>query len=221
MENNTTATTVLPLEQLYAQGQYSQFITKVMEAQSQYSPAQYHMMLGSAYAKKGDLAVGRYHLEKAKQLGFHGTDLSNNLAAIKQRLKVQDLSTSKSTSDQFTYYMCRIPRELYWSSSLILGAMALYFILKSNFKRWALCAIILLLATLPTIYERTVVSQTHFAVSLQEGHVSEGPSKIFGDKINLPAGAMVVIGRSVDNWVFIEAPLIYSGWVDRSLLGFY
>ena len=79
----------------------------------------------------------------------------------------------------------------------------------------------MILAFMPSAYERLVVSQTHFAVSLQEGQVSEGPSKIFSDKVNLPAGAVVVIGKSVDNWVFIKAPLIYSGWVDRSLLGIY
>ncbi len=221
MENTTTATTALPLQELYTQGQYLQFINKVMEAQSQFPPAQYHLLLGTAYAKQGELAVGRYHLEKAKQLGSNTTEVQNNLAAVRQQLGIEDLATSKSAGDQMIYTMSRIPQELYWSASLLLLIVALVVLLKSNFKKMALATVIALLALAPTLYERTVIQATHFAVSLEEASVLEGPSKIFGDKTRIPAGALVVIGRTVDTWVFVKAPLIYSGWVDRSALGLY
>lgn len=221
MENTTTATAALPLQELYTQGQYLQFINKVMEAQSQFPPAQYHLLLGTAYAKQGELAVGRYHLEKAKQLGANGTEVQNNLAAVRQQLAIDDLSTSKSAGDQFIYTMGRIPQELYWSASLLLLLLALIVLLKSNFKKVTLAIVLALLATGPTIYERTVIEGTHFAVSLQESSILEGPSKIFGAKTQIPAGALVIIGRTVDNWVLVKAPLIYSGWVDRSALGLY
>ncbi len=221
MENTTTATTALPLQELYTQGEYLQFINKVMEAQSQFPPAQYHLLLGTAYAKHGDLAVGRYHLEKSLQMGMNTTEVQNNLAAVRQKLGVSDLATSKSASDQFIYTMGRVPKELYWSASILILIVALGILIRSQFKRVAVAAVLVVLATIPTIYERTTISNTHFAVSLEGARILEGPSKIFADKTELPAGALVIIGRSVDNWVFVEAPLIYSGWVDRSALGLY
>lgn len=221
MENTTTATTALPLQELYTQGHYLQFINKVMEAQSQFPPAQYHMMLGTAYAKQGELAVGRYHLEKAKQLGMNTTEVQNNLLAVKQRLDIEDLATSKSANDQFVYTMSRIPKELYWSSSVLLLIVALVVLLKSNFQKKFFTLAIIVLALIPSIYERSVIENTHFAVVLEESRVLEGPSKLFSDKTQLPAGALLVIGRTVDNWVFVKAPINYSGWVDRSALGLY
>lgn len=221
MENTNTVDAALPLQELYAGGHYAEFIKKVMDSQETYAPAQYHMLLGSAYAKKGDLAVGRYHLEKAKHLGYQGVDLNNNLAAVKQRLNLNDLASSQSFSDQLTYYSCQVPSELYWSLSLLIMIIALVVMMKNQFKKFTLPAAIIILALLPFAYERTVVKDTHFAVAIEEGSVLEGPSKIFTDKVTLPAGAQVIVGKSVDNWVFIEAPLVYSGWVDRSLLGLY
>lgn len=221
MENTTTAGTPVPLQELFAKGQYDQFIKLVMEQQDSYSPAQYHMLLGSAYAKNGSLAVGRYHLEKAKHLGYHGVDLTNNLEAVRERLDVRDLAVSRNWSDQLTYYSCQIPSEVYWSFSLLILLGALVVVMKSHFQKITLPIALAILSIVPLTYERTVVSHVHFAVSLQETAVLEGPSKIFADKTKLPAGAKLIIGKSVDSWVFIEAPLIYSGWVDRTLLGLY
>lgn len=221
MENTTTAGTPVPLQELFAEGKFDQFIKLVMEQQQNYSPAQYHMLLGSAYAKNGSLAVGRYHLEKAKHLGYHGTDLTNNLEAVKERLDVKDLAASRNWSDQLTDYSCQIPSEIYWSLTVLILLASLVVVVKSRFQKVTVPLVLLVLSLVPLTYERAVVSHVHFAVSLQETAVLEGPSKIFADKIKLPAGAKLIIGKNVDSWVFIEAPLIYSGWVDRSLLGLY
>ena len=56
-------------------------------------------------------------------------------------------------------------------------------------------------------------------IALKNTVVLEGPSEIFSPSEEIPAGIKIVVDRSKDGWLFVKAPIRYSGWIKSEDIG--
>jgi hypothetical protein len=221
--SNTTVTSTKKgsFDELYLKKNYKGAAQYLLKNKQHIDSGIFHYNLGTVYAKMGNQASARFHLEKAVSEGYINSSSLNNLTFVKSQLQVDDLSTSTNLPDQFVNTMTSIPMAGYFSMTLFLVLVFTLMIrLKKIQKKW-LMIVVLLLSLTPVLISQLYVENIHYAVVLKEVPLYEGPSKIFSEKGKVRAGSKVVLGQLKDGWFYIEFPISLSGWISKDQLGLY
>lgn len=209
------------LEALYLQKNYEEATSLLIKNRSDLDPGLFHYNLGTVYAKWGNLAAGRYHLEKSIKTGFVNSASLNNSQYVKEQLAVDDLGSSQKYSDQWMNTTLGLPVSLFVSFALVMAIVALA--LKKygdKIKNWGVACLIVL-GVAPLLYKVGYLGKVNYAILLEEGVLREGPSRIFDQKAALNPGTKVIITKYDNGWYFISNPVHLSGWVERKNLGIY
>ena len=209
------------LEELYLKKNYEEASTLLIKNKSDLDTGLFHYNLGTVYAKWGNLAAGRYHIEKSIKSGFVNSASLNNNQFIKEQLALDDLNTSKSLNDQWMDFSLALPLGAYLLFALTLSLIAVGWKKLNKEVNSYVLAFLLIVGVAPLTYKLTVVDKINYAVLLEEGVVREGPSRIFDQKAALNPGTKVIITKYDNGWYFISNPIHLSGWIERKNLGIY
>lgn len=208
-------------DELYLKKDYKGAAQYLLKNKQHIDSGIFHYNLGTVYAKMGDQATARFHLEKAIQDGYINSSSLNNLTFVKSQLQVDDLTTSTSFPDTLMNIATAIPPAGYFS--LTLAMMVLFTLLiriKKIQKRWVM-VIVVLLAITPVLFSNFYVKNINFAVALKDVPLYEGPSKIFNEKGQIRAGSKIILGEFKEGWFFVKFPISLSGWINKDQLGLY
>lgn len=218
MSNNTTDVIFKSLDELYISGDYDAVISKILENKAKISPGIFHYNLGTAYLKKGELAVARFHLEKSFSKGYVTPQLSKNLSTTKNRLNVEEIESSSSFSDKLIDYSTLIPKEGFYSMSLIVILLGLLLLRLKKVKiNWLPYFVGFALIFVFIGFYSSNNFQTAYV--LKNSKIFEGPSESFDVSQEVPGGVKVIIEKKNSKWLFIKSPVHLSGWVKREVLG--
>lgn len=220
--NTTVASTKKgSFDELYLKKDYKGAAQYLLKNKQHIDSGIFHYNLGTVYAKMGDQATARFHLEKAIQDGYINSSSLNNLTYVKSQLQVDDLTTSTSFPDSMMNLAIAIPAAGYFSLTLaMLVIFTILIRLRKIQKKWIMTAVVLL-AIAPVLFSNFYVKNINFAVALKDVPVYEGPSKIFNEKGQIRAGSKVILGEFKEGWFFVKFPISLSGWINKDQLGLY
>ena len=208
------------LKNLYVQGNFEGARKLLMERKENFPEGLFHYNLGTLYAREGNLALGRYHLEKALSENFANRMLFNNLETVKTKLDVLDLGRSESLAGKMVDGSLSLPPGIWLTLSLLL-CLGLIFAVKGKMIRgFAWLTVSCILVAAPLVYSRVYLGKMRYAVVLEDAKIYEGPSQIYSSTGVVEGGSKIIVGRSNNKQHFIVYPKMFSGWVHRDSLGF-
>lgn len=218
MSYSSTKNFIQSVEEAYTKGDYDLVIKELLENKSNLDMGIFHYNLGTAYLKKGSLAVSRFHLEKAYNAGYLNPGLVKNLSVVKGRLSVQEVETSDHIFDNVLAASKSIPTSAFYSFSL---ALLFIVIVLYRFKRITHIAgsVVVGLSLTVALLGSWTKSSYQTAFMLQDSKVFEGPSESFDVSQEVPAGVRVFIKKQDSKWLYISSPVHLVGWIQRSKLG--
>ncbi len=221
MENNNINELMKSLTELYAKKEYEKAESLLEQSAQVFDKGTYHYNLGTLKAKSGNFALARFHFEKAVKDGYRSEALLNNLAYVKSKIAVDDLSNSDDPMDRGLDFFSLLPLSIFiFSSILVFFLFSLIMKINRSFKIWKI-AILVLFAALPIYFKLQFINQNPTAIVIQETQILEGPSSIFEAKGTLKSGAKIKIGKTNEKWAYVIAPQSLVGWVDKSKIETY
>lgn len=221
MPNNNTNIENTTVEKLYLSGQLDEAIEKTLDHKNQMDLGHFHYNLGSLYLKKGDLGAARINLEKAIKEGFSLPMAYSNLRYIKNQNTIIDSSRSTSLEGRTADFLSSVPPQSFFLISLLVLSALLFYIKFSKKISRAVVILSLVLSITPLVLYWGWVSGLQEVIVIKDSTVYQGPSKIYEEIGSLSSGSKVLLSKKNNNWYFIEYPESHSGWVERTLLGFY
>lgn len=219
MENTSTADILKSLEELYLKGSFDEAMGLLIKNKSLFNNSDYHYNLGTILVKNNDLGAGRYNFEMALKESQFNTLARNNLEFLMTKLQANDLSTSTVFTDKFLNKSMQLGTDIVLSFSLILVliVLSLYKFKKIINKR--ILAILVVISLMPSAAHYFIKSKYKIAIALSDQKILEGPSGVYGAIGDLDAGAKIILGEENKQWIMIEYPRHYAGWVKKDLLG--
>ncbi len=205
------------LEGLYTQGKVEEAINLLKENEQSLDRPLFHYNLGTMLVKNKQLPQARFHLEVAKILGFKPSMVDNNIEYVKENLGLMRLEEPRTLSENYYRTMEGIPREYFVSFFLVCILIGLYFYRKLK-RAWVLILFICLSMTFPLakVYQNQLVK---VGIVSTDTPLREGPSEVFEQTGELPAGLKVFISEIRDgSWYFVESPKPFRGWVELKYL---
>ena len=175
--------------------------------------------LGVVYSKMGDIGPGRYHFELAMKKGYLGSDVLNNVGALKSQIQVADISNSPEFMDQVINALSSIPVGYSFSISLVLVLTLLLLLRLDYIKELKIVVIGALCSFVFPSFHYAMIANKTFAVNLVDMQVYEGPSAIYDVKQTIPAGTKFITGKTNKGWFYIDYPVELTGWVKKEDIG--
>ncbi|MBK23908.1 MAG: hypothetical protein CME70_07885 [Halobacteriovorax sp.] len=206
------------LREQYQSSDFEAVKTSLIDNKDAFDKGEFHYNLGTVYSKTGNYAVGRYHLEKAVYEGYDTAATKHNLKIVKDKLSTQDLSTSQSIDDVLLSKSISYGPDFFIFVTLIFLVVSIVLFNKKVVKRWGV-AILILLSLTPITAKHFYLDNLNIAVLFNDSNVYEGPSGIFEKTGEIPKGAKVLVGKTIDGWFFIERPVEYVGWIKMNDVG--
>ena len=208
------------LEKFYTQGKFEAARELLMARKDTLPEGLFHYNLGTLYAREGNLALGRYHLEKALSENFANKMLFNNLKTVKAELNVSDLGESENLSARMIDASLSLPPGIWLTFTLLLLLGLILAVRKKIVCGVVLPGIFFILAAIPLLYSQIYLNKMHHAVVLQDAEIYEGPSRIYSSAGVVRGGSKIIVGHSSNKQYLILYPQTLSGWIHRDYLGF-
>ena len=218
MSNTNTNELLKSLETLYTKANYQEAIDLLLKNKESFDPALFHYNVGSMYLKNKNLPIARYHLEKASHLGFTSSEVMNNLNVTELGLDLTTLESSGSVATDYFYQALFVPQSYVIGYMLFIVTLMLFL---KKFKKlsWMYFTSLTLLFLSPAVIKSILIKNLNQVVVLKTSHCKEGPSGIFEDNHELPAGLKIIVTKPKEGWYFIQHPSHLSGWVKKDDLG--
>ena len=209
------------LEGLYLAGKFPQAQALLLEHKDFFLPSLFHYNLGTIYLKQHHYPLARFHLEKSFYLGNTDVATWHNLALVKEKLMVKDLSNSPYWRDQAWDLAKSIPSDWFLATTLLLLVVSLYGYYRRWWQRTRVVLVLCCLSCGPYLWEKIQLQAFYPGIILEKANAYEGPSAIFSAMGELPAGTKVVVGKSYNGWSFIHAPVFLAGWIPEEKIAKY
>lgn len=205
------------LESFYQSGKYEEGIKFLSNHRSEFDPGIYHYNLGTFHAKNGELALGRFHFEAAKDLGFKNSMLQHNLEVIKYDLKINGIEEPSNFENWILNFSDNVSHDVLLSFFLFFLFLSIFIF--NKFKSLAFPILFLLISLVPLGVKEILKKKFTKAVVVNESSLYDGPSEIYEEIGDLPKGLKLYMSlRRDESWYFIEYPEPYRGWVNYSKL---
>lgn len=206
------------LEKAYLSKKYDLYIHELQGSRELFPLGVYHYNLGTAYFKKEQFPLARYHLEKALGEGIVHSGVHKNLEATVQKLDIQSVQESSYFKDRALDQILRFPQDFSVTISLFLFLIVVILMHFDKIKRKVVIIFFALLLCPPAALW-FVKAQYKRAVVMEQAYAYEGPSRSFEVSSDLPAGVIVIIKRQSEDWFYIDSPVHFSGWINGDQLG--
>ncbi len=205
------------LESLYTQGKVEEAINLLKENELNFDRPLFHYNLGTMLVKNKQLPQARFHLEVAKVLGYKPTMVDNNIDFVKENLGLLRLEEPRNLKENYHVTIEGVPREYFVTFFLVSILLGLYFYKRVK-RVWVLILFIVISASLPfaKVYQNQLMK---VGIVSTDTPLREGPSDVFEQTGELPAGLKVFISEiRDDSWYFVESPKMFRGWVELKYL---
>ncbi len=219
MDNTNTNIGLKELEELFVAKKFSEAREYLLGKKSELEPGLFHYNMGVVLGEEGNFAGARYHFEIAKKKGFAHPAIYKNLNVVEER--VDSNAKPSGIFENITSFYVTTPTSMFIFSSLLVSLIAL-IILKYIKVRKLIITLVLIFLALPTLFKVGYFEQRYStALSLKEVELFQGPSNIYDVIDMVPAGKKLIISKNYSEWVFIEYPIEFSGWIDRKKVAYY
>jgi len=212
---------VKELEQLYLNGKFEELKSKLIKDRDSLSPGVFHYNLGTVLAKEGNLAAARYNLEKAKDLGFQHPALYKNISAVKKNVEVKsyaEVPLDVKVLEAFVF----TPETVFILVSLCLALFVSLLYRFKVFKNKLVLVLCLFILSTPVLIKKYYYDTNYLTgINIKDTKIYEGPSEIYEPLKEVVGGQKVILGKSYEEWIFINWPVEYAGWVKRQDLGIF
>ncbi|MDD0854810.1 hypothetical protein HBN50_17005 [Halobacteriovorax sp. GB3] len=219
MENTSTTEVLKSLESLYLKGEFGKALELLIKSKTQFPTAEFHYNMGTVLAKQGDFAAARYNFELAIKNGTFSSAIKNNLEFTKTQLAITDISNSRESWELWLDRSLSVPYEATFSIVLVLLlGLTLLFRFNKIKSKIVYGLVSALLLAIPLCH-MGLHKKFDIAINLKDQEIYEGPSSVYDSIGKLDAGAKIILGQIDKDWVMVEYPLKYAGWVKRETLG--
>ena len=208
------------MKNLYTQGNFEAARKLLIERKDTLPEGLFHYNLGTLYAREGNLALGRYHLEKALSKNFANGMLFNNLETVKVKLNVVDLSRSEGFSGKIIDASLSFPPGIWLTFSLLLLLGLIFAVKRKMIRGFILPSVFFVVAVAPLVYSQAYLYKMRHAIILKDAEIYEGPSNIYSSTGTVKGGSKIIVGDSNNKQYFIVYPKVLSGWIHGDYLGF-
>lgn len=165
--------------------------------------------LGTVHSKLGHWAQARYHFLLAEEAGFSENSLVQNLDAVEEKLEITRLEQPLEPQD-YAVKAALFAKDGVLTSIALLILITGLVLLKKRASLWKIAAWIVGIA-LPLALSFWINTWPRF-IALEPQVIAEGPSAIFRESGELPAG-VTVIATGEGEWRRILWPSRFSGWI--------
>lgn len=169
--------------------------------------------MGLTLTKLSNFPQARYHLVKAKNSGLIDTNLNALLRETEEKLNVESTESAKSFSDYVikTSQFCST-NGLFTTLSLVIMLGALFSLKKQRTqKKLVVSSLLIAMPLLLNLW----INSWPFSIVTENVAVKEGPSTIFNNLEEIPAGTMVIVTKK-ENWFKVIYPSRYTGWIKEN-----
>ncbi len=208
MEDTTIEDVLKTVEALHAQKDYKSAIHKLETNQSKISPGVWHYNMGSVHGKLENWSLSRFHFLMAELNGYSTKELMMNKKLVESKLSIEKYEKPISTTDYLIKGSLIASQGILTMVSFLIILFAIYRARKvSELKSLALTT---LFAGFILVLNFWILSWTKVVVFSPQ-MVREGPSVIFRETTEVPAGIMLVISKEGE-WSKIIYPSRFEGW---------
>jgi len=172
----------------------------------------WHYNVGTVQAKMENWASARYHLLMAEELGLTASELNLNKKLVEDKLEVSRLERPLNFSD-YVYQTASAASEGYFTALALVILVAGLLLLRraANLSKLLILTILVLvplgLNWWINAWPRAITGSTQV--------VREGPSQIFAERTELPAGTLIIY-HGEGEWKEVRWPSRFAGWINRS-----
>jgi hypothetical protein len=216
MNNNSNTNILSEFKSFYENKNYEDALTLLHENRPKFDPGVYEYNIGLIYMKQDHYVLARINFEKAKEFGFMTNELNSALNEAKSALQVTVLEDSSSTSDSFNEVLFDLPKEIFFSVSILL--LIVFTMLYKRLGSLPIKLVGFIVTVFPIVFYFIVISNKSEVVLLEDHAVRRGPSTMFEEVQLVPKGMKVFINDEVEGWNFIVHPKSHQGWIKTKSL---
>ncbi|OFZ57199.1 MAG: hypothetical protein A2381_11960 [Bdellovibrionales bacterium RIFOXYB1_FULL_37_110] len=180
----------------------------------------FHYNLGTLYAQKGELAIARYHLEKANSIGTH-KNIVKNLDLVRFKLGLENESQMLDKVDQLSFSIMEIQKEDYLIGGLFFLMVFFIVLLKFTKFKKAFCFVCLFLSLFLFGAGQFIKKEFLTGIVLHESQLRTGPSSIYPVRTVIKNGQKLIVSKNVDGWLKVISPRPLEGWLSQNDIGLY
>lgn len=216
MENDNTNNLLKEMESSYLKGDFKSAQDLLLKSKDNLDLGLFHYNLGTVFAKEHELGAARYNFEKAKKIGFSYPGLEKNLNltikliegdSVKFEQNALSLSSSLSLSYVLLFTVC------VWLIACLLKKAQ-----KINWRSLGIVTFICLSLVGTKMFYIDNLYQS--AINVKKIQIYEGPSDIYSVIKEVSEGHKLIVGKSYEDWVLIEWPIEFAGWIKRTEIGY-
>jgi hypothetical protein len=196
-------------EAFYAKKEYANALQVLQKNSASISPSLYHYNVGTAEAAMKHWAKARFHFLQASRSGLTSEALANNLRITETELNVGRLENPIGVRDHFFQASLIAAEGWLTTLSLLILVIGLWGMRKTRDMKTMIVTLVLVL--LPLGFNLWIDSWPKSIVEIPQA-IKEGPSTIFGNTGELPAGVLVITKKQ-EGWEEIIYPARYQGWI--------
>jgi hypothetical protein len=214
LEDTTIDHVLKTFERYYHQKEYDKALQTLLQEGHALPSGLKHYNLGTIYGEINEWPLARYHLLQAEREGYANQQLVNNLKLVEGKLEIDRWEQPLNGMDYLVKGSALVAGNLLVSLSLLILIAGL-MLLRRTRQLWKMLTLVLLVA-LPLLFSWWV-SSWPWAVVLKTDVLQAGPSSIFSQQGEVPAGILIISRRDGD-WSNIIYPSRFSGWIKHSSL---
>jgi hypothetical protein len=208
LEDTTIEDLLKTFETYYAQKDYNKAVNFLVSHEKDISPGLWHYNLGTVMAQMNNLPLARFHLLQAERLGFSEKAVLANKELVESKLEADKYERSISKTDYLFKAGLFLSDGVFLTIVLAMIVAAIWSMKRKSFEVLACLAI----GIVVTLGLNWWVKSWPLQIVVKPQLIREGPSSIFPEVEELPAGIMVITSEK-GGWKKILYPSRYGGWI--------
>jgi hypothetical protein len=193
----------------YLKKDYSNALLSLEKSQKEIGLGLWHYNIGTVQAEMGNYSIARYHLLLAQEAGYSSKELRQNQRFVEEKLEIERLEKPLAPSD----YVIKGALIASEGPLLTLALLAVVFGVWMIRKVPSLKNVgLLVLGTLIPLGLNIWIKSWPRQIVMESKQIYEGPSALFGERGDLPAGVVVITNKKED-WEEVIFPTRFSGWI--------
>lgn len=163
--------------------------------------------LGIKNYQQSEYAKARLYFEKALLHAENKKELAHNIELVKTKLHLEDIESNQD----FLTTTLRTPLAFFFTLATFVLLLSVISYLRKKTTLFYTLSFFLFLLMAGVGF---IKSQYYFAINLQEQNIYTGSSMAMPKNGKLPAGLKFIVKKKNENeWIFIESPKDFQGWV--------
>ena len=214
LEDTTIEDVLKTFESFYVKKDYQNALLTLQNHKSELPAGLWNYNVGTVLAQELRLSEARFHFLIASKSGFESKELSQNKELVEEKLEIGRLEKPQTTQDYLIKGALFAEDGLLTTLSLLILVIGLWVLRRrADFKK---IVFFLVLVISPIALNFWISSWSKAVVKIAQP-LNEGPSVIFGNLGEIPAGVLVIT-RNEGEWDQVIYPSRFHGWIKNNEL---